>query len=376
MNSKYSPSSKDRADPKNEATVHGSDRTGLTSSSAKATEDKSEAALHNADRSGLTSEARSANGKRSVTGELVGRLEVRMLGLALLLAVVLTFLSPHFLTSNNLLNVLDQSVVVGIVAIGMTFVILIGGIDLSVGSVAGCTGVLLGRGLEHLPIPFAIILAILAGCGIGLFSGILIARFGLPAFVVTLGVMAIGRSLAYIFSGASAIADLPDSFGNIVYTNVFGIPAHVITLLILYTLAWGYLNYTKGGRTIYAIGSNREAARTAGLNVLTFSIIPYIISGGLSAVAITFASAQVMSIDPVAGTGLELDAIAAVVIGGASLYGGRGSIIGTLIGVLIMVMIRNGLNLLNVSPFWQGSAIGAVIITAVLIERLLSSRTS
>jgi len=376
MNSKYSPSSKDRADPKNEATVHGSDRTGLASSSAKATEDKSEAALHNADRSGLTSEARSANGKRSVTGELVGRLEVRMLGLALLLAVVLTFLSPHFLTSNNLLNVLDQSVVVGIVAIGMTFVILIGGIDLSVGSVAGCTGVLLGRGVEHLPIPFAIILAILAGCGIGLFSGILIARFGLPAFVVTLGVMAIGRSLAYIFSGASAIADLPDSFGNIVYTNVFGIPAHVITLLILYTLAWGYLNYTKGGRTIYAIGSNREAARTAGLNVLTFSIIPYIISGGLSAVAITFASAQVMSIDPVAGTGLELDAIAAVVIGGASLYGGRGSIIGTLIGVLIMVMIRNGLNLLNVSPFWQGSAIGAVIITAVLIERLLSSRTS
>jgi len=376
MNSKYSPSSKDRADPKNEATVHGSDRTGLASSSAKATEDKSEAALHNADRSDLTSEARSANGKRSVTGELVGRLEVRMLGLALLLAVVLTFLSPHFLTSNNLLNVLDQSVVVGIVAIGMTFVILIGGIDLSVGSVAGCTGVLLGRGVEHLPIPFAIILAILAGCGIGLFSGILIARFGLPAFVVTLGVMAIGRSLAYIFSGASAIADLPDSFGNIVYTNVFGIPAHVITLLILYTLAWGYLNYTKGGRTIYAIGSNREAARTAGLNVLTFSIIPYIISGGLSAVAITFASAQVMSIDPVAGTGLELDAIAAVVIGGASLYGGRGSIIGTLIGVLIMVMIRNGLNLLNVSPFWQGSAIGAVIITAVLIERLLSSRTS
>ena len=376
MNSKDSPGSKDRVDLKSEATIHGPDRIGLASSSAKASKDTSEAALHDADRLGLTSEPRSENGKRSVMGELVGRLEIRMLGLALLLGIVLTVLSPHFLTSNNLLNVLDQSVVVGIVAIGMTFVILIGGIDLSVGSVAGCTGVLLGRGLEHLPIPFAIILAILAGCGIGLFSGILIARFGLPAFVVTLGVMAIGRSLAYIFSGATAIADLPDSFGNIVYTNVFGIPAHVITLLILYALAWGYLNYTKGGRTIYAIGSNREAARTAGLNVLTFSIIPYIISGGLSAVAITFASAQVMSIDPVAGTGLELDAIAAVVIGGASLYGGRGSIIGTLIGVLIMVMIRNGLNLLNVSPFWQGSAIGAVIITAVLIERVLSSRTS
>ncbi|HEY6840568.1 MAG TPA: ABC transporter permease [Chthoniobacterales bacterium] len=189
-----------------------------------------------------------------------------------------------------------------------------------------------------------------------------------------MGVMAIGRSLAYIFSGATAIADLPEKFGDIVYTNILGVPANVLTLLVLYGLAWAYLNLTKGGRTIYAIGSNREAARTAGLNVLAFSILPYVISGALSTVAITFSSAQVMSIDPVAGTGLELDAIAAVVIGGASLYGGRGSIVGTLIGVLIMVMIRNGLNLLNVSPFWQGSAIGAVIIAAVLVERLLSSR--
>jgi ribose transport system permease protein len=316
----------------------------------------------------------SANAATSLVSNLVGRLEIRMLALALALGAALSVLSPHFLTSNNLWNVLDQSVVVGIVAIGMTFVILIGGIDLSVGSVAGLTGVLLGRGLEHSPIPVAIVLAVLAGMTIGLFSGTLIARFGLPAFVVTLGVMAIGRSLSYIFSGATAIADLPETFGDIVYTSILGVPANVLTLLVLYALAWAYLNFTKGGRTIYAIGSNREAARTAGLNVLAFSILPYVISGGLSTVAITFSSAQVMSIDPVAGTGLELDAIAAVVIGGASLYGGRGSIFGTLIGVLIMVMIRNGLNLLNVSPFWQGSAIGAVIIAAVLVERLLSSR--
>ena len=295
----------------------------------------------------------STNAQHSLVSDLVGRLEIRMLALAFALGTALSILSPHFLTSNNLLNVLDQSVVVGIVAIGMTFVILIGGIDLSVGSVAGLTGVLLGRGLEHFTIPVAIVLAVLAGMTIGLFSGFLIAHFGLPSFVVTLGVMAIGRSLAYIFSGATAIADLPENFGNIVYTSILGMPAHVLTLLMLYAMAWAYLNFTKGGRTVYAIGSNREAARTAGLNVLGFSILPYVISGGLSAVAITFASAQVMSIDPLAGTGLELDAIAAVVIGGASLYGGRGSIIGTLIGVLIMVMIRNGLNLLNVSPFWQ-----------------------
>jgi ribose transport system permease protein len=312
--------------------------------------------------------------KRSLVSSLIARLEVRMLALALVLGTVLSILSPHFLKSNNLWNLLDQSVVVGIVAIGMTFVILIGGIDLSVGSIAGLTGVILGRGLQHFPIPVAILLAVLSGMGVGLLSGALIAQFGLPSFVVTLGVMAIGRSLAYIFSGARAIADLPENFGNIVYTNVLGIPANVLTLLVLYGLAWAYLNFTKGGRTIYAIGSNREAARTAGLNVLLFSILPYVISGGLSTVAITYSSAQVMSIDPVAGTGLELDAIAAVVIGGASLYGGRGSIFGTLIGVLIMVMIRNGLNLMNVSPFWQGSAIGGIIIAAVLIERLLSSR--
>ncbi len=316
----------------------------------------------------------STTAERSLVSSLIARLEIRMLALAFVLGAALSILSPHFLTSNNLWNVLDQSVVVGIVAIGMTFVILIGGIDLSVGSVAGFTGVILGRGLEHFPIPAAIVLAVLAGAAIGLFSGTLIARFGLPAFVVTLGVMAIGRSLAYIFSGATAIADLPERFGDMIYTNVLGVPANVLTLLVLYGLAWAYLNLTKGGRTIYAIGSNREAARTAGLNVLAFSILPYVISGALSTVAITFSSAQVMSIDPVAGTGLELDAIAAVVIGGSSLYGGRGSIFGTLIGVLIMVMIRNGLNLLNVSPFWQGSAIGAVIIAAVLIERLLSSR--
>ena len=209
---------------------------------------------------------------------------------------------------------------------------------------------------------------------IGLFSGFLIAYFDLAAFVITLGVMAIGRSLAYIFSGQTSISDIPPSLNDLVYTTVLGIQTNVLTLLALYALAWGYLTFTKGGRTIYAIGSNREAARTAGLSVLFYSIVPYVVSGALSAIAATLMSAQILSIDPLAGTGLELDAIAAVVIGGASLYGGRGTIIGTLIGVFIMVMIRNGLNLLGVSPFWQGSAIGAIIIAAVLAERLLSPR--
>jgi ribose transport system permease protein len=223
-------------------------------------------------------------------------------------------------------------------------------------------------------IPGGIAVALVAGGMIGLFSGVLVAYFGLASFVVTLGVMAIGRSLAYICSGATSIADIPPGINDLVYTSILGVPSNVAALLVIYLLAGLYLSFTKGGRTIYAIGSNREAARTAGLNVLVYSVLPYVVSGVLAAAAGVLLSAQVLSIDPLAGTALELDAIAAVVIGGASLFGGRGSIIGTLIGVLIMVMIRNGLNLLGVNPFWQGSAIGGIIIAAVLVERLVSTR--
>ncbi len=302
-------------------------------------------------------------------------LEVRMLGLALVLAFALSMLSPYFLTQNNILNILDQSVVIGIVAVGMTFVILTGGIDLSVGSVAGLTGIVLGLALQVLPIPLAILAAVLAGAGIGLVSGVLIAVFGLAPFVVTLGMMAIARSLAYIFSGQTAISAIPSDLSNLVYTSFLGMPANVLFLLALYAVAWAYLTYTKGGRTIYAVGSNKEAARAAGLNVLFYSILPYMIASALSAVAITFSIAQILSADPLAGNQMELDAIAAVVIGGASLYGGRGTIIGTLIGVFIMVMIRNGLNLMGVSAFWQGTAIGSIIILALLAERLVNWRS-
>ncbi|SHJ45372.1 ribose transport system permease protein [Aureimonas altamirensis DSM 21988] len=322
-----------------------------------------------------TASQRSSPG-RSIGRRLIGRLEVRMTLLALLIAFCLSFMSPYFLTQSNIFNMLDQSVVIGIVAVGMTFVILTGGIDLSVGSVAGLTGIILGLALREMPIVPAIALAVAAGGFIGLVSGLLINVFGLAAFVVTLGVMAIGRSLAYILSGQTAISTIPDAMQSIVYTTVLGVPTNVIFLLALYLAAFLYLTYTKGGRTIYAVGSNKEAARAAGLSVLFYAVLPYVISGALSAVAITFSIAQLLSADPLMGNAMELDAIAAVVIGGASLYGGRGSIIGTLFGVFIMVMIRNGLNLMGVSPFWQGTAIGTIIIVALLAERLVSSKVN
>lgn len=299
-----------------------------------------------------------------------------MVGLAILIAVVLSFLSPYFLTRSNIFNILDQSVVIGIVSVGMTFVILTGGIDLSVGSVAGLTGIILGLALQHLPIPAAIAVAVLAGGGVGLVSGLLINVFGLAAFVVTLGMMAIGRSLAYILSGQTAISDIPAGLQDIVYTNVLGLPSNILFLVLLYAAAWAYLTYTKGGRTIYAVGSNSEAARAAGLSTLFYSVLPYVLSGALAAVAATFSIGQLLSADPLMGNAMELDAIAAVVIGGASLYGGRGSMVGTLMGVFITVMIRNGLNLMGVSPFWQGTAIGTIIIVALLFERLVSSRVN
>ena len=295
--------------------------------------------------------------------------------LTLAIGVVLSFASPHFLTANNLLNLLDQSVVIGIVAIGMTFVILTGGIDLSVGSVAGLTGIILGLCLNEMPIPLAIAVAVAAGAAIGAVSGVLIAVFNLAAFVVTLGMLAICRSLAYVLSGQQSISGLPDGLSRLVYDSVFGLQMNVMILIVLYVVAWIYLNKTKGGRTVYAVGSNKEAARIAGLSVTFYTVLPYVVSGALAAVAVTLIAAQIRSIDPLAGNLLELDAIAAVVIGGASLYGGRGSIIGTLFGVLIMVMIRNGMNLLGVSPFWQGTAIGSIIIAAVLAERLITRKT-
>lgn len=310
-----------------------------------------------------------------VLAKFTQRLELRMAALALLIAVVLSFASPHFLTPSNLFNLMDQSVVIGIVAIGMTFVILTGGIDLSVGSVAGVTGIILGLALQALPIPLAIAIAISAGAFFGAVSGILIAVFGLAAFVVTLGMMAICRSLAFVLSGQRTISGLPNDLGNLVYFDIGGLQMNVIILIVLYACAWLYLTRSRGGRTIYAIGSNKEAARISGLKVQLYTILPYVVSGALAAVAVTLIAAQIGSIDPLAGNLMELDAIAAVVIGGASLYGGRGSIVGTLFGVIIMVMIRNGMNLLGVSPFWQGTAIGTIIIAAVLTERLLSGRS-
>ncbi len=294
--------------------------------------------------------------------------------LLLILAVMLglSLASPYFLTVSNLLNVMDQSVVVGMVALGQTLVILIGGIDLSVGALAGVTGIILGLSFPSLGLIGGVAACLGSGAVAGLVNGAVITFGRVAPFVVTLGMMSIGRSLAYVLSGANSIGNLPPALGLLSSETLLGIPLNFWCLVVVYALCWWFLTYAKGGRTLYAIGSNPEAARVAGLGIARWSILAYVVSGVMSAVATIFLASRILSIDPIGGSGLELDAIAAVVIGGASLFGGRGSIIGTLFGVFIMVFIRNGLNLLNVSPYWQGTAIGSIIIAAVLVERVLS----
>ncbi len=310
--------------------------------------------------------------RRSLVKLLATQIELRMLLLIVLVMAGLALISPYFLTVSNLFNVMDQSVVVGMVALGQTLVILIGGIDLSVGSLAGMTGIVLGISFPAFGFYGGIVLALAAGALAGLVNGAIITLGRVAPFVVTLGMMSIGRSMAYVLSGANSISNLPAGLGAISTDTVAGIPLNFVCLLVAYALCWWFLTYAKGGRTLYAVGSNVEAARVAGLGITLWSILAYVASGLMSAVAAIFLASRILSIDPIGGVGLELDAIAAVVIGGASLFGGRGSIIGTLAGVFIMVFIRNGLNLLNVSPYWQGTAIGSIIIAAVLLERLLS----
>jgi ribose transport system permease protein len=311
--------------------------------------------------------------RRNLLQLLATQIELRMLLLTIVVMAGLSLLSPYFLTLNNLLNVMDQSVVVGMLALGQTLVILIGGIDLSVGSLVGVTGIVLGLTFPSLGLFGGIAACIASGVAAGTVNGAIITFGRVAPFVVTLGMMSIGRSLSYVLSGASSIGNLPPALGDFSTDTLLGVPVNFVALIAAYALCWWFLTRAKGGRTLYAIGSNVEAARVAGLAIRRWSVFAYAVSGLMSAVATIFLASRILSIDPIGGTGLELDAIAAVVIGGASLFGGRGSIVGTLFGVFIMVFIRNGLNLLNVSPYWQGTAIGSIIIAAVLIERVRSS---
>lgn len=298
---------------------------------------------------------------------------VRQLGpglAVLVLGLGLTLLSDNFLTVSNLLNVLRQVSINAIIACGMTMVILTAGIDLSVGSVlalgSAITAGLSAGGTNPL-------LAILAGLGVGALvgfvNGAMVTKGAVPAFVATLGTMAIARGLTLVYTGGRPITGLPSAI-QFIGTGYLGpIPVPIVIMAIVAVLVYIFLRHTPYGRYLYAVGSNPEAARFAGIPVNRVLRIAYVLTGILSVLAGMILIGRLNSAQPMAGQSFEMDAIAAVVLGGTSLAGGQGGVAGTLVGALIIGILENGLNLLKVPSFWQQVAKGAVILGAVLLDR-------
>ena len=294
-----------------------------------------------------------------------------VIGLAVL-CVVLWVLTPHFLTVSNLLNIAQQTSINAIVAAGMTFVIISGGIDLSVGSIVALAGVALGAMLQTgYPLPVALAAALAAGTACGMLNGALVSVGGLPPFIATLGMMSAARGIALVFTEGRPISGFDDGFRTLATGSIGFVPAPVVVMILVYVVAHLVLTRTTFGRYVYAIGGNEEATRLSGVAVRFHKTLIYGTSGLVSAVAAIVLTARLNSAQPIAGTMYELDAIAATVIGGTSLMGGQGTLAGTLVGALIMGVLRNGLNLLGVSSFLQQIVIGVVIVSAVLVDTFL-----
>lgn len=284
-----------------------------------------------------------------------------------LLVIASSFLSDRFLTVPNLLNVLRQVAIVGILAVGMTFVILTKGIDLSVGSILGLSVVLFAGLLVNHGMVVAIPLGLLAAMVVGLVNGIGIAYAGVPPFIMTLGMLSFARGLAFIYTGGTPIPILDEAFYNLGNGYLAGVPIPSLIMLAVLVASGVVLSLTPFGRSVYAIGSNEDAARLSGLPVRLYTTIVYVIVGGVSGLAGLVYASQLSVGTPIAGQGYELDAIAAVVVGGTSLFGGKGSVVGTFVGTLIIGVLANILNLTGVDPFVQQLFKGALIVVAVYI---------
>lgn len=292
-----------------------------------------------------------------------------------LLVLALSLLSPYFLSTSNLLNVLRQVSINAILALGMTVVILKGGIDLSVGSLLALAGALAaGLALSGLPPALAMGLGVGTALALGTLQGLLVAYAGLPPFIVTLAGLTAFRGLTLVYTGGRPITGLPDPFLFLGNGALLGIPVPVVAMLAFLLLTHLLLQNTALGRYLYAIGGNEEAARLSGVPVARIKVFAYAYSGLAAGLAALVLTGRLNSAQPTAGTGFELDAIAAAVVGGTSLAGGRGTAWGTFLGALIIGVLNNGMNLLNVSSFYQLIAKGAVIVLALLVDRLVRRR--
>lgn len=296
-----------------------------------------------------------------------------------LICIILSVANEFFLTGRNLVNVLRQASINGVLAIGMTFVILTRGIDLSVGSVVALAGVVSASfatssttaAIAGAPYPaiIAMIVGVTVGIAAGWVNGWFVARQKVPAFVVTLGMLSAARGLTLIYTGGRPVPALTDGYRAIGTADLLGIPMPVILFAIVFVASFFVLNATRFGRRVYAAGGNPHAARVSGINVDRVKITVYVISGGLAGLAGMILAARTGSALPQAGIAYELDAIAAVVIGGTSLAGGVGRVSGTVIGALLIAVVNNGLDLMGVESYYQQVIKGGLIVAAVMLDQ-------
>ncbi|MEM7488614.1 MAG: ABC transporter permease [Pseudomonadota bacterium] len=312
---------------------------------------------------------------------------LRKYGILLALAVVclcLAVLNEFFLTPRNILNVLRQTSINGILAIGLTFVILARGIDLSVGSVVALAGVVAasfattssGAAVAGGPYPVVLALAVglLVGGACGAASGLVVARFSVPAFVATLGMLSAARGLTLLYSDGRPIPALTDEFRWIGTGDIWGVPMPVVLFALVFLAAWWTLSQTRFGRHVYAAGGNPHAATVSGVNVSRIRFLVFVISGALAGLAGMILAARTGSALPQAGVAYELDAIAAVVIGGTSLAGGVGRVTGTVVGALLIGVVNNGLDLMGVESYYQLVIKGLLIVAAVMLDQTRNQR--
>lgn len=288
----------------------------------------------------------------------------------LLLSLLLSIASPYFLTTGNLSNILVQASVIALLAGGQTFVILTGGVDLAVGALTALCGAVAGHMMIKLGMPVApaLLAAVAIGAAVGLFNGYLVAFVGIPSFIVTLGGLTLWRGLAFEATGGFDNAGMPAPLPFIGYGELFGVPMPIVISALYFIVMAFVLSSTKLGRYVYAMGSNEMGARQVGIHIKGYKLAVYVVSGLSCALGAIVLMARMDSSSGKMAQMFELDAIAAVILGGTSLFGGRGSIWGSLLGAILITMVRNGMNLLEISQFKQMMAIGAVVIVAVWID--------
>jgi ribose/xylose/arabinose/galactoside ABC-type transport system permease subunit len=285
-------------------------------------------------------------------------------------SIVFAVIAPQFVSVPNLVNVALSIAITGILAVGMTAVILTGGIDLSVGSVAALAGVVAAMIASSSSVLLGCAAALGIGLTVGLFNGLMVAQFRVPPFVTTLAMLTICRGLAFIVTGGRSIGNLPSGFGFLGRDRLLGVPVPVILMLIVFAVGWFLLRHTTFGRYVYAVGGNREAAYLAGVSIKGVTLLVYVLNGLLVGLAGLVLASRLGAGVPNAGLQYELDVIAAVVVGGTSLMGGRGSIIGTFWGAVFIGVLNNGLNLAGIDPYIQKIALGVVILLAVLADQI------